>query len=210
MANAQRVIGAHGEAEKGLARARELLARGTRDPLLAAGVLRKQAALRMDQQRVSEAEEDLEQAIGFYMRGRDESGIVSCELKRSIIASRQGQVELAFSSLRKALRGADAGTMPQLFLQCLHQQSGLLNALGYPEEALTISEQLEEAHSALGGPVSKLRVLWLRGKIQERLRDWAAAAAYFGRVRDGFLERQMHYDAALVGLDLARAQAQQG
>ncbi len=210
VANAQRVCGRHPAAERAFSRAAALVAKGTGDPLVEAGLKRRRATLRLDQRRWAEAEDDFGSAAALFVRAGDTAAAVGCELMLAVVLYGKHDLTGAFSQVRAAMVRLDGASAPELYFQALHRQIGYLSELGRPVQALALSESLDYAYSAFGGPVVQVRGTWLRGKIHSDLHEWAVAAAYFERVRHSFLNRGMLYDAALAGLDLALAYSELG
>lgn len=77
--------------------------------------------------------------------------------------------------------------------------------LGRAEEAADWLPVLDELAEAAGNELDGLRVMWVKANVHEALDDDPKRAeTLYRKVLDGFCERHIGYDAALVALDLAR------
>ena len=63
--------------------------------------------------------------------------------------------------------------------------------------------EIRDLATALGKPLSLLRVRWLEGRVAAGLGQDAEAEAAFEEVRRRFQDEKLAYDCALVSLDLA-------
>lgn len=106
--------------------------------------------------------------------------------------------------LREGLASIDRARDPQLFSQ---GQVNLLHALTDNGEYQAAAKFLLESslRQELAGDVANTaRLGWIEGKILAGLGRHRRAIREMERARDTFLERQEVYDAALLGLELAR------
>ena len=209
LANSLRVAGRLREAAALHANVEKLLATSA-DPLLHAEVASFGGSLAKDQRRFAAAERAMERALLLY-RHLDETGAVGRVLvQKSILLHHQGRTEEALELVREAVEHLDPEVNERLWLCGQHNVAWYLVELGRPEEARQVMLQSLPFYRRFQGCASQLRLLWLEGKIAEALGDPEAAEAAYERVQQGFLERGLGYDAALVMLDRAGLALGQG
>ena len=94
-----------------------------------------------------------------------------------------------------------------------HGQESLLHALvdsGKLKEARRLLLESGLRRKLADEPVNLLKLRWVEGKISAGLGSLDQAEATFVEVREGFLQRGMEYDAALLGLELMEVWLRQG
>ncbi len=84
-----------------------------------------------------------------------------------------------------------------------------LSNAGQPGRALQVLISGEDLFSTLG-PLAKLRVAWLEGKLAIAVGAYAHAVTKLGLARDGFACQSMPQETALISIDISFANAQQG
>lgn len=82
--------------------------------------------------------------------------------------------------------------------------------LGRVREAAAGLPEVRALAEELGNELDRLRLTWLEGRIAAGLGDLATAAELFEKVRRAFTDKKIAYDAALVTLELAAIQLEQG
>lgn len=184
--------------------------RGTGDRLLAGKLASIRASLRRDQRRLDEAQVELSSALALFELVREDQLQGKASLSLATILYERGAPVEALENVSSSLRLLDPAKEPESFFLSMHELVLVLTELGRDRHALAIGELIERLYFVYTGVVFRLRGLWVKGKIHAGLKEWEVAAHYFEQVRDGFLEREMPYDAALAGLDLALAYAERG
>lgn len=81
---------------------------------------------------------------------------------------------------------------------------------GEPGQAAEVLDADADLYKRYPEPWLQLRLTGLRGKIAQARGDFAAAEAAFVRMREGFLQEGLGYDAAIVSMDLALLYLRQG
>jgi hypothetical protein len=81
---------------------------------------------------------------------------------------------------------------------------------GHTEEAGEVLDENEELYRSFPDPWTQLRVTWLRGDLLAARADEEAAERAYQEALQGFIERGIGYDAALVAMDLALLYLRQG
>lgn len=201
--NALRVQGELVQAEKVLEHAGEL-ADQSEDLTARARVARLLAELFRDQRRFDGAAEACREAEELYT----EAGDLAMSAWSRVVAAwilgdggdHEGAVALLESALGAERRGDLSGEMALAAAQSLCHE---LYEAGRSEEAL---ERLEEVKALTAGceePLALCRVAWVRALALVDTGEQAEAEVLLRGVLDTFLEHELAYDAALVGLDLA-------
>jgi len=210
MANARRIASDLRGADEALARAEELLRAGTRDSLERARLLYYKASLRRAQRRFGEAAGLLDRAVGIYRRAGETHLAGEAILARAVAEKEAGFPERAIELLREASRLIDRAVDPRLTLCICHNLIDWLTEAGRCLEAQGLMARSGEVYRRFADAPTRLRRLWVQGKIARGLGQLADAAALFDRVREGFVELGIGYDAALAALDLAGVDTQLG
>lgn len=201
--NALRVAGRLREAEEALATAHRVRTLGTGDPKLRAGLLDQTASLRIYERRFDEAGDLAEEAGRIYRELGDRSALACTLLQRAIASIYAGEVEIAVRLLNRAIPWIDGGRDPHLLLAACHNLVRCYIDLGQPEQALAIYTDLRDLYRDLRDPLIVLRADWQQGQLLRDLGHLRAAEAALLQARQGFAERDLFYEAAVVSLDLA-------
>ena len=196
------------EAKDSFKRAEELLAGGSGDPCLMGRVWHLKALLRHAERRFGEALALYRDAARELIAGGDDRLLGSSRIDQARTQRELGDLEGAVRSVRAGLALIDPKHSPRQALAGKHNLTLYLQEQGEAEEAMQLVGELLPLHARFGGEVDKLRLRWLEGKIAHLQGDLERCQAAFDEVRDGFIERSMPYDAALVSLDLAAVHLQ--
>lgn len=199
LGNARRVAGNLRAAEDAFAAAERLWKKGA-DPfhlLSEARLHGMKASLRRDQRRPAESLDLLEQALA----ADSDHGLASTLLiNKATTLEIMGDLEGAIALLREITPRIEAEGDPRL-LFCLRQ-----NLLDFLSKASRIEEAallLPEAKRLAQGELDRLRVRWSEARIAAGLGESARAVHLLSEVRGEFVSRKIHYDSALVSLELA-------
>jgi tetratricopeptide (TPR) repeat protein len=210
LGNALRIAGDLRGAQAAFGTAGELWRAGTRDRLDRARLLALQASLRRAQRRLGEADGLLRRAIAIYLRANEGHLAGEAILARAVVAKEAGEPERAIALLREADRRVERGRSLRLELCVRHNLADWLAEAGRFLEARAVLVRSRELYEHHRDRPSRLRRLWVEGKIAAGLGRLEEAAGLLGQVRDGFAAEDLGYDAALAVLDLALVAARRG
>lgn len=181
----------------------ELRSRGTGDPMEEAALLDLQASWLIDQRRFGDAEEALAGAVRRYREAEARHAEGRSLLKLARLRREGGRLPEAVEALETARSLLESDREPRLLLTLEQNLAAVLldaDRLLEAERALAVARRLAVE---VGSDTDRLRVLWTDGVLHGRVGKVAAARKILTRVRDGFLEAGLDYDAALATLDLA-------
>lgn len=202
--NALRVRGRLHEADEAIAAARRHLEAGTRDPLLQAQFCTLAAvSLRIDQRRFPEAIALCEEAGEIYKDIEDDHAFASTLVQKAIALLYSGETEEAVRTLNQAIPRIDDARDPHLLLAACHNLVRCYADLGRPEHALSIFSEMRELYRRFDDPLIRLRSAWQEALLLRDLGHLRAAETALLELRQGFVDRELLYEAALVSLDLA-------
>ncbi len=209
LANAYRVQEDFAAAEAAWKRVAVFLRAGTGNPVLAGEVEERRASLWRAEREFEKARDCLRLAELQYIRIGDLPRLSRVKLLQGWLLRHAGDspgaAELAFS----ALQLLEPAAVPALALACLHLIAFCIADAGDPLAALYWLRLYEPAYAEAGIPMLHLRASWLKGRLYARLKRWREAQEQLEHVRKEFLARQLDYDTALAGVDLAVVFAEQ-
>jgi len=208
--NALRVAGRLGEAEEALATASRFRRAGTGDPKLLASLLDQTASLRIFERRFEEAGDLAEEAGRIYRELGDRGSLAATMVQRAIPAIYTGEVESAVRLLNRALPWIDGERDPHLLLAACHNLVRCYIDLGQTEQALSIYTAVQDLYRDLRDPLIVLRAGWQQAQLLRDLGHLRAAQVALLQARQGFAERDLFYEAAVVSLDLAEVYVRLG
>src|SRR5262249_52944490 len=117
-----------------------------------------------------------------------------------------GQAHEYEAAVGVTLRGLDLMDYERdsdAFFRGLHNLVFVYASAGHYRDARKLLEDGRSLYEAHVSGVEVLRVRTLEGRIAAGLGEFLPAVRAFTAARDGFAERELPYDAALVSLDLA-------
>ena len=201
--NALRVLGRLPEAEVAFTTAERHLEEGTRDPLLRARLSTQAASLRYFQRRFGEAVGLADEAGRIYAELGETHSLASSMVQKAIASLYAGEPEDAIRILNQAISLIDADGDPHLLLAACHNLVRCYIDLGRPEQALSIYSETRELYKKFDDPLIRLRVAWQEGQLLRDMGHLRAAESVLLQARQGFVEHNLLYEAALISLDLA-------
>ena len=201
--NALRVLGRLREAEEAISAARRHLEAGTRDPLLRARFCTQAVSLRLAQRRFDEAIELAEEAGQIYTDLGDDHAFASTLVQKAIASLYAGEGEESIRILNRAIPLVDAERDPNLLLSACHNLVRSYLETGRPEQALSLYSETRDLYRRSDDPLFKLRFAWQEGLLLRDLGHLRASETALLQARQGFVERELFYEAALISLDLA-------
>ena len=210
LGNAYRVNDRFPEAEAAFGRAWKFLEQGTGDLLLSARLLDLEASLQSDEGHLEDAITLLGKAHDLYREAGDSHLAGRALLKKGVNIHYQGYPAQAVATLEAGLALVDPSRESQI---CAIGKQDLLHALVDAGEygrasRLILAGGLREAFSS--EPLNLLKLRWMEGKIHVGLGRLNKAERILCSVREDLLHLERHYDAALLGLELAAVWLQQG
>lgn len=209
MSNARRVNNDVLGAERDFARAKKLWEEGAPgDPglLNQAIVLGIEATLRKVQRRFTEALRRIDEALPVdtgHLRSRH-------LLAKAQILEALGDLEASTAILTEAAPLIDHRREPRLAFGVELQRVANLCVEGRAAEAEADLPRVRALGEQLANAMDLVRVVWVEAKVAAGVGQLAAAEAGFMQVRQEVTARHIHYDAALVNLDLALLFLKQG
>lgn len=208
--NARRIAGDLRGADEAFAAAEELLREGSRDRLERARLYQYRASLRLAQRRFGEAAGLLDRTIGIYRHAGELHLAGEAIVARAFAEKEVGFPERAIELLREASRLIEPAADPRLTLCVHHNLIDWLTDTGRALEAQGLMARSGEIYRRFSDAPTRLRRLWVQGKIARGLGQLEDAARLFAQVREGWIELGIGYEAAVAALDLAGVSAQLG
>lgn len=205
MANACRVDDDPLQADEHFAHARYVIRHhGVTDPEILALLDHLEGSLRMDRRQLSQAEALLARSAMLYRVSGDKVGTARALVTLGGLYFFKGDLATAIETTGASLELLK-GTELRLYLCARYNLARYLTEGGrYPEAAEILSLD-ESLYRELQEPWTRLRLIWLRGKIAAGLGKTEEAERAFLETRDGFLAEGSDYDAAMVAIeDLSR------
>lgn len=209
LGNAYRVADDLKRAEQALTQATLLWEQGTGDPLLLAQITSFCASLCCDQRLFSISFELLNQTVKIYEEQGDQHMVGRTLITMSYFASCAGEPEEARRHLIQGLPFIDSERDANLRPIALKNLILYMVECNKFEEAMSFYDQLKREGELPTDQLSQLKLLWIEGKILLGLDQPLDAEQLFWKVRQGFLERDLLYQAGLASLDIAITQIHQ-
>jgi tetratricopeptide (TPR) repeat protein len=202
-ANALRVSGRMREAEEAFAKAQRFCEEGTGDPPLRATLLTRLGSLRYFQRRFDEAIALDDEAIRIYSELSEDRSVAPIMVHKAIAQIYAGEPAAAVRTLNRAVPLIDNEGDPHLLLgACMNLIVAYL-AMGEPEHALSLYFEARGLFQDFQDPLVALRAAWQEGLLLRDLGHVRAAEGALLRAREGFQERELHYEVAAISLDLS-------
>lgn len=201
--NALRVQGRLRESEAAFARAQRYCQEGTGDPPVKAKLFTQMISLRIFQRRFEEAVQLADEAGRIYKEIGQIDSWASTMVQKAVACIYAGDPETAVRTLNRAIPAIDPAGDPHLLLAACHNLVRCYIDLDQPEQALSIYFETRDLYREFNDSLILLRTGWQEGQLLRDLGHLQAAEASLVLARNGFVERQLQYEAALVSLDLA-------
>lgn len=203
LGNAQRVLGELRSAEMSFLEAEILLSKSmTGNEVVRAEVFHLKASLRVAQRRFPEALALVDETLAIFREHKDSRSSGVSLLKAKILEDGE-DLTGAIRILQELLEELNPELEPLMAAYARHNLLLCLTEAGRYQDAERLLPAVREQLTAQGQALNRVRLRWTEGKIALGLGRAAEGEEHFQEVRQGFLERGMGYDAALISLDLA-------
>ena len=210
LGNAYRVHDEIHKAERALARAAQLVGRGTGALGLAARVAELTASLRAHQRRFRDAFRELGLAEGLYERDGDPTGVGRVLVSKGLYSGYDGDLDGALLFLQRGLDRLDPEEDSQLRFLALHNIALCRIEQGRFREARTDLFQMLPLYHQHAGRMDWVRRRWLEGRIAAGLGELDKAERAFSAARADFAAAGLVFAAAITDLDLIGIWLRQG
>jgi tetratricopeptide (TPR) repeat protein len=207
LGSAFRAVGNYRDADKAFATA--ALHSKTLSDLERAELKRRMTYLRLDQRRVDEARELIDEAIGSYRQDGDLKNrhfLGCCYLARGNIHCETGSMGLAVVDYTESLNHIQLKRDPKVYYSAVHNLAVALADCRDREALDRALQSLREAQQRVpyrGRHMAKFKLKWLMGLIYTVFGLTRHAVRLLYRARDGLIELGAAYEVALISLDLA-------
>jgi tetratricopeptide (TPR) repeat protein len=201
--NALRVNGRLHEAESAMITANRHLGTGTGDPVLKAILCEQVASLHMFQRRFDEAVSALSDAAQIYRQIGETHAFARTLVQQANALLQSGETGTSVDVLNQAIPLIDHEADPHLLLAACHNLMRCYIDLDQPERALTIYSETRDLYTEFGDSLILLRANWQEGQLLRDLGHLRAAETALLRARQGFMDRDLMYEVAVICLDLA-------
>jgi tetratricopeptide (TPR) repeat protein len=211
LANALRIAGRHGEAERAFRPIEDLIQEEGRIGLQdLARVLDLRASLHRDLRQFDPAAHLLDRVIAIYQKLGTWNLLGRALMQRSAICGELGDLETEMKLLRRALDLIDPNEEPRSFLVARHNLIVALSQSGRSREAFALLFHTRPLYFKMGDRLSLLRLRLLEGTVAVGLGRLEQAEVAFREVRDAYVQLGLDWDAALVSLELTGLYVRQG
>jgi tetratricopeptide (TPR) repeat protein len=210
LGNALRVAGRLPEARETMVKSWAQLRQGTGDPLLRAQLMEQMASLHTFERSFAAAISILDEAAEIYRELGENHFLARTLVQAAIALLYAGQAEKAAETLNNAIPLIDQEEEPHLLLAACHNLVLCYIDLDQPERALELYSQSRELYKDFKDSLILLRSAWQEGRLLRDLGHLRVAETALLRAREGFMERGLAYEVAVVSLDLASVHVRLG
>jgi tetratricopeptide (TPR) repeat protein len=201
--NALRVNGRLREAEAAMVTAQAYLEEGTGDPAVKARLYEQISSLHTFQRRFEASIGVLAEAGEIYRQLGETHAFARTLVQQAIVCLYGGTADSAVGLLNRAIPLIDHEGDPHLLLAACHNLVRCYIDLDQPEQALSIYSETCGLYKEFGDSLILLRAGWQEGQLLRDLGHLRAAETTLLRARQGFMDRDLMYEVAVVCLDLA-------
>jgi tetratricopeptide (TPR) repeat protein len=211
LGNSYRVRESYEKADEALATAHRLLDQGTGDLAVRGHLFYIESSLRRAQRQFEGAVALLDEALAIHHKLGARAQTIRILMSKGQCLVYAGRIQEGTPLLRQAFEHVDPRQEPELAAAAAHNFFRVLVDLGDLTEASQLLRRSGLRRAFAGDPLNALRVRWVRARVLAARSRLGVAERILEDVRSTFRDDfGLHYDAALAGLDLAHARAQQG
>jgi tetratricopeptide (TPR) repeat protein len=210
-ANALRAAGQLPEADERMRGARSLVRHeGVTDTLVCAEIDWFEGILRKDQRRFREAEELLTRSSSLFQLAGETVEAARPLLTLGLMHFDRQETVKAIKTTEAALANLSPEAEPRLYLCARHNLTLFLVDSDKYDTAAELLQADAALYEQFADLWTRLRQVWLKGKIAVAARRLEEAEPAFLEARHGFILQGNGYDAAMVSLDLALLYLKEG
>jgi len=206
LANTSRLLGDYRSAEREFVVAERWVERGLGQGRAEATVLRLKASLLLDQYRHLEAEAVLDRVLRHYRDNAQATDTARTLLKLAMVSRSRELHQQAVERVEEALSLLDPVQDSKLVYGATHNLVLYRIEAGAVEAARAVFERLPEPEDRL----PRIRRTLLEGDLRCAEGDLDSAARLYDDARIAFLAEDLHYNVAMVSLNLAVVATLQG
>jgi tetratricopeptide (TPR) repeat protein len=210
LANAYRISDHLSLAETALEQAFMSFHKGSRSPLLRARLAEISASLLCDQREFPSAFRVLDLAHSLYLRHNAPHDAGRVLIKKGLHTGYTGDPEDGIRLLARGLYLIDRNRDSKLVFQSLHNILLFRVELGHFKSARRQIWEMRPLYGYHEDQIAQVKLRGIEGKVFLGLNEIDRAIRAFEQAKDGFLQKGMNYDAALVSFDLVTIWLQQG
>jgi len=210
MGNALRVADRYQDAEEALSKARQLSEQGTGDEFLEIRITELEASLAADRRELDVAQVKLTRVFRFYRSRRNQHLAGRTLILKGLYTDYAGCEDEAIRLLRQGRAMLDPACDPDLHHCAVYNEMLCLLGAGRYAEARQLRMEGSRELSWGEDRVNELRLQAIDGCLDVADGKLAQAEAVFREVKQGFLELNRSYLAALASLELAGALLRRG
>jgi tetratricopeptide (TPR) repeat protein len=210
LGNAYRVAEDLSEAEHAFCRAESFFEQGTQDEALHARLLDLRASYYGDRREFELAFGALDTIFTIYNRSGDNHLAGRALITKGLYLSYKGDADEAIQIIRNGLSLIDIERDPSLHFAAVHNLARSLMEKGDFREARKVLSRNVWRQQEAGGHLNLLKLRWVDAQINFGLQQFERAELGFLEVKQGFLDIEKPYDAAVASLDLATLWLSQG
>lgn len=133
----------------------------------------------------------------------DDHALASTLVQKAIASLYAGEGEDSIRILNRAIPLIDANRDGNLLLSACHNLVRSYIELGRPEQALSLYSETRSLYKRSEDSLFKLRFAWQEALLLRDLGHLRASESMLLQARQGFVDRELFYEAALISLDLA-------